>query len=171
MAGSRGSFEVEYEVKGAQATLDALSFASSILDAPKELFDDIGAALVISTQQRFESETAPDGNPWKKSFRELHGGGKTLTDTARLVKSITHEASNNGVAVGTNVLYAAIHQTGGTIKAKTKRGLRFQTLNGSWIGKQSVRIPQRAFLGLDQEDEKEILKISQNFLSKAFDRD
>lgn len=150
---------VKFEVKDSKllAQLANIHFA---FDRPAGLYDEIGMALVAATQNRFEKEIDPDGNPWPVSLRAAYSGGKTLTDTARLRGSITHEATDSGVAVGTNLIYAAIHQMGGRITAKTKRGLRFRALgNGGWVNKQSVDIPRRAFLGLDAEDEKEIADI------------
>ena len=95
-------------------------------------------------------------------------GGKTLVDSARLMQSITSNASDTGVEVGTNVLYAAIHQFGGTIRAKTSRGLRFKIGKGrdaSWATRQSVTIPARPFLGIDAEDEAEIIQIATDWLT------
>ncbi|EDQ34295.1 phage virion morphogenesis (putative tail completion) protein [Hoeflea phototrophica DFL-43] len=154
---------VRLELEGSEAALAALGAAAARLDDPMPLYDEIGSMLVVSTQNRFEREEAPDGTPWPMSIRVLTEGGKTLSDTRRLVNSMTHEASNEGVAVGTNVIYAAPHQMGATIKAKTAKGLRFQVAGG-WVNKQSVDIPQRAFLGLDADDEKVIGDIAGDYL-------
>jgi phage virion morphogenesis protein len=160
---------VSTRIDGKEAALAILAKAVSALEAPKPLFDEIGAMLGLSTQMRFEREQDPDGNPWPASLRAQFSGGKTLTDTGRLAASITHEATDDGVAVGTNVIYAAIHQMGGTIRAKTSKGLRFRAGgNGGWVTKMSVDIPQRAFLGVDQDDEKAIMALSEDYLAMAF---
>jgi phage virion morphogenesis protein len=156
---------VRFELDGSEAALVALSAAAARLDDPMPLYDEIGSMLVVSTQNRFEREEAPDGTPWPMSIRVLTEGGKTLSDTRRLVNSITHEASRDGVAVGTNVVYAVPHQMGATIRAKTARGLRFQ-IAGGWVIIHSVDIPERAFLGLDAEDEKAIGDIAGDYLSE-----
>jgi phage virion morphogenesis protein len=148
---------VRQELTGSEETLKVLGAVIARTDDKRGLFDNIGAGLVVSTQDRFEKESDPEGNPWPESLRKKLMGGRTLTESSRLVSSITHEATDDMVAVGTNVIYAAIHQTGGTIKAKTPTGLRFRAPgNGGWVTKQSVEMPQRAFLGLDDEDEKMI---------------
>lgn len=158
---------VRLDIAGKDAALAALARAAAGLAHPKPLYDEVGAALAVSTQVRFEREADPDGNPWAPSLRKLVAGGRTLTETARLVSSITHEATDAGVAVGTNVLYAAIHQTGGTIRARTSRGLRFRSPgNGGWVTKQQVTIPRRAFLGVDREDEAEIEAIAGSYTLK-----
>lgn len=156
---------VRFELDGSEAALAALGEAAARLDDPMPLYDEIGSMLVVSTQDRFEREESPDCTPWPMSIRVLTEGGKTLSDTRRLVNSMTHEASRDGVAVGTNVIYAAPHQTGATIKAKTAKGLRFQVAGG-WVTKQSVEIPQRAFLGLDADDVKAIGDIAGDYLTE-----
>jgi phage virion morphogenesis protein len=159
---------ISYQVKGSEEALADLARAVAALDDATPLYDDIGAALVISTQERFERESGPDGSPWPQSLRVKFEGGKTLSDTRRLVGSLTHEASSGGVAVGTNVIHAAIHQKGGVIKAKTSKGLRFRVGgNGGWVTKQSVTIPARPFLGLDNDDETMISDMASDYLAKA----
>lgn len=81
-------------------------------------FENIGRALKTGTQLRFRTTTAPDGQAWQKSWRARNEGGQTLSLTRRLRNSITYQATPTSVAVGTNVLYAAIHQFGGVIRAK-----------------------------------------------------
>lgn len=127
------------------------------------LMDRIGAALVSSTQRRFEAQAGPDGVPWRRSLRATAGLGQTLLDSGRLRQSITHRAERDQVDVGTNVLYAAVHQFGATIRAKTGRGLRFR-VGDRWVTKRQVTIPPRRFLGLDDEDRDEIVTLSTAWL-------
>jgi len=155
---------VRMDLLGSEAALGALGAAAARLESPRPLYDVIGTALVVSTQHRFETEQDPEGNPWAASLRATLEGGRTLTDTARLVGSLTHEASDEGLAVGTNVIYAAIHQLGGVIKAKTPEGLRFRGAGGDWVRKNEVTIPARPFLGLDADDEAEIAAISGTYV-------
>ena len=151
-----------------ETAIDALARAAASLDKPSELWRAIGEVLVDSTQERFEKEQDPQGNPWPQSLRALVEGGKTLRDTQRLFRSITQEAGGTSVAVGTNVEYAGTHQTGGTIRAKTKRGLRFRRYGAEadTIVK-SVTIPRRAFLGLDDGDRQEIIALADEFIADA----
>lgn len=153
---------------GYQEVLDTLEETAAKAERPRELYDQIGAALVVSTEHRFEEEKDPDGDPWPQSMRARFDGGKTLTDTAHLVQSITHEASDDGVAVGTNVPYAAIHQTGGKIEAKSGKALRFRLPGGNgFIFAKSVTMPRRAFLGLDADDGEEIEALCADFLAES----
>lgn len=161
---------VRIDLDGAEATLSVLAATIARTDDSRGLFDAIGASLVVSTQERFESEQDPEGNPWPASLRKLLEGGRTLTDTARLVQSMTHEPTEKSVAVGTNEIHGAIHQEGGIIRAKTPRGLRFRGAgNGGWVTKQEVEMPRRAFLGLDQDDENEIRAICAEWLGAEDD--
>ena len=116
--------------------MTGLQTAAEAMDHPRPLFDEIGASLVVSTQMRFERGEGPDGNPWPPSLRAIVEGGQTLVDTARLKGSISHEASDTGVAVGTNVLYAAIHQFGGTITRQDRQGAGLPGAGGQWVRKQ-----------------------------------
>jgi len=47
---------------------------------------------------------------------------------------------------GTNVIYAPIHEFGGTITAKRSPYLKFQWAKGKWASKKSVTIPPRLHL-------------------------
>lgn len=158
------------ELAGKEETLAELAGTIARTEDKRGLFDAIGAALVVSTQKRFEDETDPEGNPWPASLRKTLMGGRTLTDTSMLVQSITHEATENSVAVGTNLIYANIHQVGGTIRAKTPAGLRFRSPgNGGWVRKNEVEMPRRAFLGLDADDEAEIRALCADWLGAVDD--
>lgn len=155
--------------------LDCFTAANQILasalrriEDPTDLFNAIGVKMSASTQERFDTETDPEGNPWPASLRALTEGGKTLTDTAQLARSITHEADRTGVDIGTNLIYAAIHQFGGTIRAKTAKGLKFRRIgdNADTIVK-SVTMPRRAYLGIDQDDLAEIEFLAGEFIANA----
>jgi len=143
--------------------------------------DEIGARLEASTQNRFETETAPSGEPWKPSRASYDRGpapggqgksaphgdrGQTLTETGRLRASIARHVAGDAVEVGTNVVYAGIHQFGGKTPPRTIRPKRKKALY--WPGAKhpvaAVRhpgstIPARPFLGVSQGDAAAILRI------------
>lgn len=150
----------------ADAALETLARAAASMEEPRELFLAIGDGLVDSTRARFEKEQDPDGNPWPQSLRARVEGGKTLRDTQTLYRSITREAGDNSVSIGTNLIYGAIHQFGGVIKAKTAKGLRFRRFGaGADTIVHSVTIPRRAYLGLDEADRQEIIALADDFLA------
>ena len=123
----------------------------------------IGEALVSSTIRRFGEQKAPDGTPWqplaaatvaprakdygkrgkiKKGAEARLQGRKILIQSARLRNSISARVGGSKVAVGTNVVYARIHQFGG----QAGRG-------------KKVRIPARPYLGISRDDQEEIARI------------
>jgi phage virion morphogenesis protein len=147
--------QISVKLEGDRRFTEALS-RLRLLDLHDTL-DQIGSRLVLGTERRFEGEVGPDGKSWKKS-RRAEEGGRTLTDTARLVQSITHKVAGKSVMVGTNLIYAAIHQFGGTIRPRRGKYLRFRS-GGRYAQKQSVTLPARPFLGINASDEKAIAKI------------
>lgn len=132
----------------------------------------MASAMRTSTRDRFKRETDPDGKKWTQSSRAKAQGGKTLTNTARLKNSIRAKSDADSFAVGTNLIYARRHQFGDKIplliKAKTKRGLRFQ-VGGRWITKGSVKVkmPARPFLGISEDDIETIKSILEGEIASA----
>jgi phage virion morphogenesis protein len=174
---------VGLELRGKPEVSAALARAVRQAENPRGLYDNIGASLVTSTRRRFEQGVAPDGSPWPPSMRALAEGGKTLIDRARLMGSITHEADDGGVSVGSNVVYAAIHQLGGAIQqgareqvlhfkhnARTGR-TRFAKANSKAnfakkveVGPRTINMPARPFLGIDDDDDREIELLAKEWL-------
>ena len=146
MAGQGSGVAVTYAAPQA-----ALGRLASVLANPHAAMDRVGRYLVASVLRRFERERAPDGSPWLKSARAIADGGRTLTDTGRLRRSIGHAVTDSGhaVEVGSDVVYAAIHQFGG----RAGRG-------------RKVTLPARPYFGLDQHDRDAIAHI----VSRAFGR-
>lgn len=117
-------------------------------------------------REAFATETAPDGTPWKASRRKLEIGGKTLTDSGRLGDSLTSDYDADSAVWGSNLIYAAIHQNGGVIKAKNAKSLAFTGSDGFLVLVKQVTIPKRAFLpeSLDEMDAEAIEDILQAHL-------
>lgn len=111
----------------------------------------IGAVVESSTRQRFASKQSPDGVAWTQlkpsTVRQKQkASGRSagiLVDRGDLMKSITHQASRQSVAIGTNRHYAKYHQTG------------------------TSKMPARAFLGLPTADKQGIRGVVNDFLSGA----
>ena len=141
---------------GVKLTGDWKSFESMIgktitkMRHTQTLTEAIGETLVASTKERFENEERPDGTKWDKSIRAQAEGGQTLTDRAVLKGSIGYEASPKQVAVGTVEVYGAIHQFGG----KAGRG-------------RKVTIPERAFLGISEDDRDETKGVVEDFMAEG----
>lgn len=127
----------------------------------------LAQSLKTSTRERFQTQKSPDGQSWKASVRAVEKGGVTLTDTAILKNSIRSKSSEKGFAVGTDLKYAATHQYGDsrTIRAKSNKGLRFK-VNGRWVTKKKVKvtIPARPYLGISEDDIREIKGTLEDFI-------
>ncbi|WP_180072632.1 phage virion morphogenesis protein [Acinetobacter sp. YH12200] len=130
-----------------------------------QLFDEIGAGLVNSVQNRFLTGTDVDGIPWKISWRARMQGGETLRDTGRLMNSYTHNVLSSGVEVGTDVAYAPHLHYGATILPKNGQYITFAVGGQYRKVKQSI-IPPRTQLGLDAEDEVMVLDIVGSFIDE-----
>lgn len=116
-----------------------------------------------STKDRFRDSKAPDGSTWKPNVR----GNKTLILTSELVNSITRHSGADFAEWGSNVIYAAIHQFGGVIRAKNKPYLVFKVPGGRLRRVKQVTMPARPYLGLNAEDEENILDIINRNLQQA----
>lgn len=173
---------VSLALTGQEEALAGLAEYAARAKNARGMFETIGASLVTSATHRFETGVGPDGSPWPPSLRALAEGGKTLVLSARLMRSNTYVASDSGVEVGTNVIYAAIHQLGGTINiparqqelhfrtnkrtgqqrfSKAKRATSSKTAS---IGAHTVTMPARPWLGIDDDDAREIIRIAEDFV-------
>lgn len=163
---------VRIHLDGLDAAMEMLRIIPARAANAEPMWRQIGSHLERQADRRFETEREPSGNPWPRSLRAMTSGGRTLTDSARLRQSITSNATQTGVETGTNVLYAAIQQFGGTITAKTSKGLRWSygakgKNSKSWATKQSVTIPARPFIGLEADDPEEIGHIAMEWVMRG----
>ncbi len=114
----------------------------------KPAFNLIGQIVRNSIIKNFMEGGRP--TKWKLSKRAIKQSGQTLLHTGRLRDSINSKAFANRAEVGTNVIYAAIHQFGG----KAGRG-------------KKVTIPARPFLMVQDEDWTEIKAALTAYLLKG----
>lgn len=117
-----------------------------------------------STQFRFDDEEGPDGAKWKPSKAAVEEGRTTLKASGDLYRSITALNDATTAIAGTDLIYAAIHQFGGTIRAKNGKALR--TPFGP---RGSVTMPARPFLGFGPVDLEEIEFILRDHLDAALE--
>lgn len=110
-----------------------------------------------TTVERFEDQRSPAGVPWQPSRRAVAEGGLTLVDSGELKLSITADSDATSAIVGTNKVYAAVHNFGHSFT--TRRG---QALS------RPVVVPQREFLGFSDDDQAEISAILVDHLRGAF---
>lgn len=135
------------------------------------LLDDIGASVAGAARHRFETNVDPEGEPWEPSASAWNNStseerGRTLVGRGHLRDSITHQVSGDEVAIGTNVVYGAIHQFGGKIEPKAGSHLVFK-IGGAFIKVSSVELPARPYLGLSGDDREEVLAQAEDWLADA----
>ena len=145
--------------------LDAALAAMEALDDPAERFelmDGIGRLVQEQTRHRIKTEkTAPDGTPWPANRR----GTSILYDSHRLAESIDYLSTLDEIKVGSPLIYARIHQVGGTIRPKNGKALRFFAgHNNQPVYVKSVTIPARPYLGLSADNIAEIESVVSDFL-------
>lgn len=115
---------------------------------------EVGEYMLLATRERFDRQQDPMGRPWTalspryaqrkaSNPRALRG---ILTLRGILRDTITYQARPDSVVIGSNLLYAAIHQLGGP----TGRG---------------GTMPDRAFLGASDRERVEIAEILRGYLN------
>ena len=155
----------------------------------------IGEAMLRSTEERFRSERDPQGKAWaplSPAYAKRKQGTKILTESSAL-RSIVFKASEKGVTWGTNRIYGAIHQLGGTIKQQARTQVlafghgRFQSRKESSkkthqvdgkrrkktetsirfanIGARTIKMPARPYLGVNRKDRETIREILADHLT------
>lgn len=160
-------------IDGLDSALRKVEGLSDAITNQRGMWQSVGAQVEQSIKRRFETGTGPGDKVWPKSLRALVQNGQTLVNTGLLSETITSNASDTGVEIGTNVLYAAIHQFGGTIHQGARRqklqflahartgkilkGFRTERQSNFMmmadVGAHDIRIPARPFLGIDDDDE------------------
>jgi phage virion morphogenesis protein len=143
-----------------------------LIDAGEDLtpaMKEIAAHLEAATRLRFETQTDPEGRPWKPSERVKEHGGQTLTLTGDLRSSIGSRYDATSAEVGPErsfgaAVYAAIHQFGGVIRAVHKKALSF---GGRVVA--AVRIPARPYVGFTRDDPAAFAEILRGHFTSAWD--
>ncbi len=124
-----------------------------------DVLDVHGALGVSQTQRRItQDQKAPDGSAWiehSKGYAATRGGSQGLLhNEGDLVTSLDHVAGSDEVSWGSPVIYAAIHQFGGTIKPRNGARLFFM-MGTQAVAASEVTIPARPYLGLSSDDVRE----------------
>lgn len=152
--------EIQVDTRELSVVADRLNQLGDI--DKRELLDGLGALGVSQTQQRIASEKrSPDGEAWKPNRR----GSSILLQQGHLLGSIAHQVGSDQVSWGSNLVYAAIHQLGGTIRPKKAKRLVFRVGNQTIFAKE-VTIPARPYLGFSSGNIAEIRETVHNWLQE-----
>jgi phage virion morphogenesis protein len=159
---------IDGTVSGMEPLQAAFARMEALGQRPRPIWEAIGQYGESSTRLRFKKQTDPEGRRWVPSIRaQASGPGQTLIHKARLFRSISHRADNNGAEWGTNVIHAGVHQFGAVIKAKSAGALRFRMPGGGFVTVKKVTIPARPYLGVNADDGREIQALSHDAVDLA----
>jgi phage virion morphogenesis protein len=168
--------KISYDDTEVRRALLALYMRSRDL---KPVLRSIGEYVMESTQKRIKAGgPAPDGTPWQAlspGYLLVKKGPGLLRESGQLLDTLHWQLEGDAaVAIGSNKVYAAIHQFGGKTKAH-----RIEARNGkalAWPGaKHPVKgvnhpgseIPARPFLGISAKDREVLLRKLKRALERA----
>ena len=161
-AGLEVKFDGEYE-----KIMEALQRASS--PALQRIAQAGGLALKNLSRKAFSEEADPaTGAKWASLKAPRGEGAKSpgstspvLKDRGTLRRSISFNAFPDGSAIiGSNLVYARIHQEGGKTKAheirpRNAKALRFKGIYRALVRHPGSDIPARPYLGVPKNFERE----------------
>lgn len=178
------------DFQDAQAT-GAINRAAAALDNPAVLLRDIGEYLLNAHAARFQAQQSPDGTPWAPlspayARRKRKRQDRILELDGHLKNTLRYLVSTTELLFGSNRVYAAIHQFGGPIDIPArsqqnyfKQG-RDGTVGNRFVSKRksnfaqwgsmagyTINMPARPWLGTSTEDDAEITRIADVYLSNA----
>jgi len=157
-----------------------------VLDAIQHrrgLFKTVGERLLFLADQNFEGQHSPDMTPWqalkaatiRARLRRGKAQVKILRETGALRGSLSFDARDDGLSVGSASPYGMIHQLGGTIEKKASSryvvGRRFAKRDKEGgadvaIPSHTIRIPARPYLGVGKGQEEIIAEDVEAWLSR-----
>ncbi|NNG44982.1 phage virion morphogenesis protein [Pseudoalteromonas sp. NEC-BIFX-2020_002] len=145
---------IDISTEGATAVSDVLTQLVKNLDNLAPALGNVGEHLMLTHRDHFDEQRSPDGDPWQALSPDYAKSKKKNKDKILRLNDIlrdtfAYNVGDESLEFGTNMEYAAIHQFGGT---------------SDMIPRLAV-IPARPFLGLSQDDEKEVIEILSDFLA------
>lgn len=142
---------IKVDDKGATQLLRKLS---KKLEDMSPVMKVVAGIMHDAVEENFEKEGQPRWTPLASSTirqreKKRHWPGKLLQVSGQLASSISEKHDSRSATVGTNKIYAAIHQFGG----KAGRG-------------HKVTIPARPFLKLDDRAMEAIKRVVKEWVGK-----
>ena len=137
---------IKIEIENAENISRLLGKVAEKTQNRQDLLADLAETMRLAVDKNFEMEGRPD---WQ-GLAHPNKSGKILQGKSRDLRSkIISKSDNSEAIVGSNKVYAAIHQFGG----KAGRG-------------RKVEIPARPFLALTPQDEADILEDIQDYFQR-----
>lgn len=124
--------KVEFQGREVQVAVDRL--VRKTPDLSRQVLGELGEAIVARTNTHYLS-----GQVLKRK-------------TGKLAQSVNYKYNNDwSISVGSNLIYAAIHEYGGVIYPRTARYLSFP-VEGGWVMTTKVTMPKRPWLSPAVQD-------------------
>lgn len=136
------------------------------------LMATIAGIMHDEVEENFAQQGRPKWLGLKPPVAKRRQGGMILQDSGQLAASIEQGHDGKSAWVGTNKVYAAIHQLGGktrphVIVPRNKKALAFGGKVVKKVNHPGSNIPARPFLLVTHGGEKRILSAVSTYLSKA----
>jgi phage gpG-like protein len=182
---------VQIAVTGIEDALRVARYVRNLGEEPTPLLEIAGSLLEASTLRRFDTGRGPGGVPWPPTRRQVRSAvgasgpnkAKILVDTGLLVGSITHEVRSAEVEIGVDgrsesSRYASAHQFGSHRQTVVLGHMR--TINQAFglpIEPRDVQVrphgrvtnlPARPFIGVDDEDRRDLTEAWFDYLRSLF---
>lgn len=137
---------IKIEIENAENISRLLGKVAEKTQNRQDLMADLAETMRLAVDKNFEMEGRPD---WQ-GLAHPNKSGKILQGKSRDLRlKIITKSDNSEAIVGSNKVYAAIHQFGG----KAGRG-------------RKVEIPARPFLALTPQDKADILEDMQDYFQR-----
>jgi phage virion morphogenesis protein len=152
---------ITIEIDDAELRREIADMLRRIRD-PGDALAEIGEVLQASTQRRFGTQTAPDGERWAANTEATKARKRNphvLTEDGILGDTIRWQLADGGraVEVGSDREYAAVQQFGQT------KGASGTNRRGGPIPWGDI--PPRPFVGVSDADRERILEILARYLA------
>jgi phage virion morphogenesis protein len=179
------NYEIKYDITEFERGLGELI---GRMEHREPLMREIAAAMGDAVEENFKNEGRPAWMGWSPAYARKRAGGKILQRSGRLASSIVQSSDNDGATVGTNVVYARIHQEGGTIKRKARnQDLHFRQSKSGQVGNRfvkksqanfvqtvavgayNIKMPARPFLHLTEQDIDGMESTAESYFKRIID--
>lgn len=104
---------IEIEINNADEIIRILDLLADKAQRREDLMRTLAGTMRFAVNQNFEAGGRP------KWLGIKHRQGVPLNDSGALKNSINAFSDNHSAVVGTNLIYAPLHQFGGTIQGTT----------------------------------------------------
>lgn len=178
------AYDIVFDVTDFERSLSELI---NRLEHRAPLMKMLSHAMWDAVEENFSQQGRPAWMGWSPKYAKRRGPGQILQRSGRLASSIMPYSDNDSATVGTNVVYAAIHNNGGVIDipARSQRAYyrmdkagnldnRFSKKSkanySEWhtIAPYQIKMPRREFLRLTETDVESMEKQAENYFSQIY---